>query len=84
MEIVRAISNLLSAVERDVFVPKVLSVEGSDSETYSFVPIYFFPYPELTQFPESIFIFPSLLSLSSSWLRKLKPFPPLIKEEKAT
>lgn len=57
-EIVRTISNLLSVVERDVFVPKVLSVGGSDSETYSFVPIYFFPYREITQYPESIFFLP--------------------------
>lgn len=54
--------------------PKSFSVGGSDSETYSFVPIYFFPYPEITQYPESIFFFPSLLSLSSSWLRKLSLF----------
>lgn len=55
-------------------VLKVISVGPSDSESNSFVPIYFFSYPEITQYPESIFLFPSLLLLSSSWLRKWSLF----------
>ena len=53
-----------------LFAPSVISAEPSDSESTGFVPTYFSSYPEITQYPESIFLFPSLLSLSFSWLRR--------------
>lgn len=55
-----------------LFVPKVTSAGLFNSESNSFVPIYLFSYPKITQYPESIFLFYSLLS--SSWLRKRNLF----------
>lgn len=74
-EIVRVISNPPSVGEQDIFLSLKSFLWGpSVSESNSFVPIHFFSYPEITQYPESIFLLSSLLSLSSSWLRKWSLF----------
>lgn len=52
-----------------LFVPKVISVALCPLESNSFVPIYFFSCPEITQYPESIFIF-SFLTITLTFLAK--------------
>lgn len=62
------------------FVSKVVSAGLSPPESDSFVPIYFFSCPEITQYPESIFVFsiPHFPFLA----KEMEPFPSLFEEKK--
>lgn len=86
-EIVQAISNLPSAREGSwtMFLsPKSFLWGFLTQESNSFVPIYLFSYPEITQYPESTFYF-SFLAIAFFFLAsEMEPFPLSMKEEKAT
>lgn len=62
---------------QSVFAPKVIS---STQESNSFVPIYFFTFPEITQYPESNILLKFLAVISLA--KETMPHP--INKEKAT